>query len=75
VNARIHQLTWKIVERGSKAKMPSAFVELTAYCRRREYAVNRRVTREDSDIPAVAIRRDLARVLFVARALRARCGA
>ena len=38
MNPRIPQVTWKIVERGSKAKMPSAFVELTEYSRRREYS-------------------------------------
>ena len=42
MNPRIRQVTWKIVELGSKAKMPGAFVDLTAYSRRREYAVNRR---------------------------------
>ena len=61
MNLRIRQVTWKIVERGSKARMPSVFVELT---------------QEDSGIPAVALQRDLARVLLlVARALRERCGA
>ena len=43
MNPRIPQVTWKIVERGSQAKMPSAFVE---------------PTQEDSDIPAIALRRD-----------------
>ena len=50
MNARIPQLTGKIVALGSKAKMPGAFVELTAYCRRREYAVS---TTETPDILAL----------------------
>ncbi len=42
VEHRSPQVTGKIVALGSKAKMPSASVELTANSRRREFAVNRR---------------------------------
>ena len=59
MNPRIRQVTWKIVERGSKAKMPIVAL-----------------TQEDLDLPAVALRRDLARVLrVVALALREHGGA
>ena len=42
MNHRFRQVSGQFVDLGSKAKMPSASVVLTAYCRRRQYAVNRR---------------------------------
>jgi hypothetical protein len=42
LNHRFRQVSGQFVDLGSKAKMPSASVVLTAYCRRRQYAVNRR---------------------------------